>query len=230
MAGSGGEAAAAAAARGHLRASRADRELVIDTLKVAFVQGRLARDEFDPRVSRALAARTHAELAALTADLPVGLVEAQPARPPVPAPGQLPVNKPLMWGSWIIVVLTVGAMVALAPTAYVGLLGFGVLPLLIAGPVAGTLTLDSWREKRAGGQPPPEGAEGGRALEGGQAGGMGDDLNLGEVSNEARARPGPDHLAAPVPPGRGAQRAQVCPSGTRMTARGRRVRLSGEPG
>jgi len=43
---------------------------VIGTLKAAFVQGMLDRDEFDQRVDRAFAARTHADLAAVTADLP----------------------------------------------------------------------------------------------------------------------------------------------------------------
>jgi hypothetical protein len=56
--------------RGRLRTSRADREQAIDTLKAAFVQGRLTKDEFDLRVGRALASRTYADLAALTADLP----------------------------------------------------------------------------------------------------------------------------------------------------------------
>ena len=51
-----------------LRASRADREQVIDALKAAFVDGRLAKDEFDLRVGRVLAA--HADLDALTADIP----------------------------------------------------------------------------------------------------------------------------------------------------------------
>ena len=60
----------AAAARDRLRAGHADREQVIEALKDAFVQGRLTRDELDVRAGRALAARTRAELAALTADLP----------------------------------------------------------------------------------------------------------------------------------------------------------------
>ncbi len=69
-------------AGGHSRPSHADRELVIDVLKAAFVQGRLDMDEFDPRVDHALAARTCAELAAVTADLPA----AQPAaKSPEPA-------------------------------------------------------------------------------------------------------------------------------------------------
>ena len=60
----------AAGPGGYLRASHADRDRVIDGLKAAFVQGRLGQDEFDHRVGQALASRTYAELAALTADLP----------------------------------------------------------------------------------------------------------------------------------------------------------------
>jgi Domain of unknown function (DUF1707) len=54
---------------GRLRASGADREQVINMLKAAFVQGRLTKDEFDARAGHALTARSHADLAALTADL-----------------------------------------------------------------------------------------------------------------------------------------------------------------
>src|SRR5215471_3890789 len=69
MAGPGNEMAAGAGARGHLRASHADREQVIGTLKAAFVQGMLAKDELNARVGQALAARTYADLATLIADL-----------------------------------------------------------------------------------------------------------------------------------------------------------------
>jgi 8-hydroxy-5-deazaflavin:NADPH oxidoreductase len=55
-----------------LRASHADREQAIDTLKAAFVQGRLAKDEFDARLGQAFASRTFAELAAVTGDIPAG--------------------------------------------------------------------------------------------------------------------------------------------------------------
>ena len=71
--GPGDEEAAGGLGRGHLRASHADRERVIAALRAAFVQGRLTKDEFDSRVGRALGSRTHAELAALTADIPTGL-------------------------------------------------------------------------------------------------------------------------------------------------------------
>ena len=65
----GDDRAARRVSRSRLRASHADREQVVDTLKDAFVQGRLTKDEFDSRVGHALASRTHADLATLTADL-----------------------------------------------------------------------------------------------------------------------------------------------------------------
>src|SRR5215470_11230386 len=85
MAGPGDEIAARAGGRTHSRASHADRDQVIDMLKTAFVQGRLAKDEFDLRVGQVLTSRTHADLGALTADLPAG---------PVPAPAPTPARKP----------------------------------------------------------------------------------------------------------------------------------------
>jgi hypothetical protein len=71
--------------RGQFRASHADREQVIELLKIAFVQDRLSKDELDMRVGRALAARTGAELAALTADIPAERAAASLARPPARA-------------------------------------------------------------------------------------------------------------------------------------------------
>lgn len=65
---------------GHFRASHADREQVIEVLKVAFVQGRLFKDELDARVGQALASRTYAQLDVLTSDIPRG-TGAEPARP-----------------------------------------------------------------------------------------------------------------------------------------------------
>ena len=70
----GDDMAAAAAGRGRPRASHADREHVLDVLKAAFVEGRLTEDEFDMRVGQTFASRTYAELAALTADIPAGLI------------------------------------------------------------------------------------------------------------------------------------------------------------
>jgi hypothetical protein len=77
------EGAAGAEGRNYsyVRASHADREQVIDVLKAAFVQGRLAKDELDLRLGRVLASRTYADLSALTADLPVRLTRARPPEP-----------------------------------------------------------------------------------------------------------------------------------------------------
>ena len=89
----GDEMAAAAADHGRLRASHADREHVLDVLKAAFVQGRLTKDEFDMRVGQTFASRTYAELAALTADVPAGLIGVQPLRKPARAEAPHPQNK-----------------------------------------------------------------------------------------------------------------------------------------
>jgi len=84
----------AAAGHGLLRASHADREHVIDTLKTAFADGRLDKDELDVRVGQTLTARTYAELATVTADIPAAPAQASPRRPARP-----PVNKKAVtWG------------------------------------------------------------------------------------------------------------------------------------
>jgi Domain of unknown function (DUF1707) len=85
--------AAATARRGSLRASHADREHVLEVLKAAFVQGRLTKDELDTRVGQTLASRTYAELAVPTADIPAGLIGAQPPRKPARAQPAHPQNK-----------------------------------------------------------------------------------------------------------------------------------------
>jgi hypothetical protein len=76
----------AAADRGGLRASHADRELVIGALKAAYVQGRLTEDELGARAGRVYGSRTYAELAkvtaAVTADIPAELTRARSARDP----------------------------------------------------------------------------------------------------------------------------------------------------
>ena len=56
----------AAAASGHMRASDADRDRVVDALKAAYVYGLLTREELAAHSGQALAARTYADLAAVT--------------------------------------------------------------------------------------------------------------------------------------------------------------------
>jgi Domain of unknown function (DUF1707) len=102
----------AALGRGHLRACHADREQVIGTLKAAFVQGRLGKDELTARVGQALAARTYADLAALAADLPAGLAAAQPQYRPTRARAPRSVRS----AAWL---MCLGAVLTLADAATV---------------------------------------------------------------------------------------------------------------
>lgn len=67
------------------RVSDADRERAVDVLRAAFAEGRLTRDEHGARVERAYQARTYAELAAVSADLPAGPLGTLPP----PGPGAL---------------------------------------------------------------------------------------------------------------------------------------------
>jgi DUF1707 SHOCT-like domain len=53
-------------------AATADRERTVGVIRAGFAEGRLTQEELDERVAQAYAARTYAELWALTADLPAG--------------------------------------------------------------------------------------------------------------------------------------------------------------
>jgi len=142
----------AAVARGRLRASHADREQVIGTLKAAFVQGRLTKDELDLRIGQTLAARTYADLARLTADVPAGLIAAAPPRN-APARPRPPMNNAAKSG--VSVAIAVLALV-LAAYASGGSALFVFVPLYsVALLVAGAQVLDSRHQKRSRGPQPP---------------------------------------------------------------------------
>ena len=68
---------------GELRASHQDRDRVVEVLRVAAGDGRLTAEELDERLEAALTARTYAELAVLTRDLPArpGPAPAAPVAP-----------------------------------------------------------------------------------------------------------------------------------------------------
>ena len=72
---------------GGMRASTADRERAVDVLKAAFAEGRLDQGEYADRVGLAYSSRTYAELASLTADLPVGPLGTMPVIPIQPGYG-----------------------------------------------------------------------------------------------------------------------------------------------
>jgi hypothetical protein len=179
-----GKTPAAAADRSQLRASHADRERVIAMLKVAFVQGRLTKDELDARAGQTFAARTYAELAAITADLPAGLITAPPPRKAAPVHARSPAG-PVVAGAVLILpppaILAAAYLTGSDQLAKVFLL---IVPwYVLAWIVAGAQMLANWHDKRSQGQPPPRRGPRGRALEGGQRGGMGGDLMLCQARN-----------------------------------------------
>jgi hypothetical protein len=119
----------AAAGHGRLRASHADREQVIDTLKTAFADGRLDKDELDARVGQTLAARTYADLATATA-----CISAAPAQAPPRRPDGLRANKDAVkWGLGAAGAMIPPALFAAALYGGQGLapLGLLALPLLV---------------------------------------------------------------------------------------------------
>jgi len=157
-----------AAGQGRWRASHADREQVVGALQAAFVQGRLTVDELHERVGRALAARTYAELAALTIDLPA---DPAPARQPAPAPQPAPARRPLNpaarralktgAGAIGVTVIAVAAAIAVAgePAAAAVIAVFMVVLAAVTAAVVASLIhvalkLESRQRSRGRGQHP----------------------------------------------------------------------------
>jgi len=159
--GSGDQTAAGAAAHGRFLASHTDREQVVDRLKAAFVEGRLTKDELDARAGQAFAARTYADLAALTDDIPARPAGARPRPEPTRVQARSPENKravtlrlaacaiipPIVFA---VAILTNNEAVARAifPLAFVYLMAslIGVMHLIDS-------RLDRRRSRRSGGQP-----------------------------------------------------------------------------
>jgi uncharacterized membrane protein len=167
--GPGDGTAARSAGHGHLRASHADREQVIDVLKAAFVRGMLTKDEFDGRVGQVLASRTYAELGVVTADIPTGPIAAEAPRPAlVQPPASVTDTKP---AARIIATATavpagLWAYVIFAPGGHVDHGGIFLLVTastfvwLMVLLLIGVDMLISWQQKRSGAQVPPRPASG----------------------------------------------------------------------
>ena len=177
--GPGDEAAAGAGGRNYscVRASHADREQVIDVLKAAFVQGRLAKDELDLRLGRVLASRTYADLSALTADLPVRLTRAEPPEPvrqlatgpappgtghpgtghpgtgqpgsePVPVSGERKIVRAWACATVLLPSLAVGVALLNSGTDIAMIaVAVALFACVVAVPVTGLMMLHSWLEK-----------------------------------------------------------------------------------
>jgi DUF1707 SHOCT-like domain len=188
--------------RDRLRAGHADRDQVIETLKIAFVHGRLAKDELDTRAGQALTARTYGDLAALTADLPAGSAAADVPAEPAGSPARTLAKAARRSGICVLIEGALVGVVALAHTESLLPLAFfpGVAAVIAASSFLGYGVVAAWQERRSRGQLPPRPAQRRRALEGEQSNGPGDDLILCQARSDAR----PHHL----PGQRAARRAR----------------------
>lgn len=195
-AGPGDEKAASAVGRGRLRASHADRDNVIDTLKAAFVQGRLTKEELDLRVGQTFAARTYGELAALTADLPTRLTGARSAGRVTRAQARRPVRAAkAATGVGLGLALLAAAVFSGPGNGPERLIFLAVFFIPMCGLLlGGLLMLHSWLEKRAQrGQLPPGPKQGGLAVQREHNGAPGDDRILCEARRDVRTRHLPRH-------------------------------------
>jgi hypothetical protein len=200
-AGPGDEIAAGKAGRGHLRASHADRENVIGTLKAAFVQGMLAKDELDARVGQAFASRTFADLAALTADLPAMPPAVQPPKPAreqgevrVPRPGRVFTVATVAYaGVWPVAFALPHSGPDHDPHAGFALVVLATFGYLILVCMLGAQIISDWLDKRSARQLPqaPAPGAGGRASQRPPSAGPGAQL--------PHADPGHRHTAEAAP-------------------------------
>jgi hypothetical protein len=176
-----------------LRAAQADREQAITVLKAAYAQGRLTKDELEVRAGQAFAARTYAELAALTADIPAespaapgsaaaGSPPSTPARTMVKAACRSGVcllaavalaEGAFLAGNFLLIVAAAFALIATS-----GFLGYGIL--------------DAWQERRPRGQLPPGPSRGHRGSQGRRPR---DDAAPGGISPMRTDRTGADSRA-----------------------------------
>jgi hypothetical protein len=170
-----GMAAGSGRGRGRLRASDADREHVVGTLKAAYVSGLVTKDEFDARVSQTFASRTYAELALITADIPAGLAAAPPPLRPGPAKANPPAHANLtpgeraMMGTGLFAALAL-VVALLAGGAVGGLLALGALgSAFVSLFLIGAQVRSSRRNRHSGGHLPPQRAAHSGPGAGGQA-------------------------------------------------------------
>ena len=157
----GDETAAGAERHARLRASAADREQVIEVLKVAFVHDRITKDELSQRIGKVLASPTY-DLDVLTADIPAGLTRAPQPAVPARRPDD---SKKLIRRASAAVAGTGFALTEAAIAAFphypvaplVALVVGSVVGALAAGLLAALLTLIKWVLDRSSGTLPSQG-------------------------------------------------------------------------
>ena len=127
---------------GNLPTSYIGREQMLNALKTAFVQGRLAKDEFDLRVGQVLAA--YAELDSAIADIPGGLTLARPPEPVPKSHNKKLIQRGTAAGTAASVALTATVAVAARGNPVLSVVVVGLVGVAVAVLLAGLLTLLSW--------------------------------------------------------------------------------------
>ena len=134
--------AAGAEGDSNLPVSHVGREQVLDALKAAFVDGRLAQDEFGLRVGQVLAA--YAELDSATADIPTRLTTAQPPEIVRKSHNKKLIQRGTAAGAGASVALTATIAVAARGNPVISLVVVGLVGIVVAVLLAGLLRLVSW--------------------------------------------------------------------------------------
>ena len=151
----GNEMAASVGGGGHMIASQADREQVLDALKVAFVQGRLTKDEFDQRVGHVLA--TYAELDALTADLPGAPTQTRLPEAARESHNRKVIQRGTAAGAGGSMAFAAAMIMMAGGSPAVALIVVPVVGFVVAVVLAGLLTLLSWVLEKGSGRQPSQG-------------------------------------------------------------------------
>jgi hypothetical protein len=141
-----------------MRISDADRERVCARLREAFAEGRVTTEEFHERTAAALAAKTEADLAPLTSDLPVPV----PPAPVVRSPRQRELRR--IWTAWASMAVLLNAVWLLTVITSDSFPGYWpVWPLGVTGALAVVRTLNI-RNSDDAAPAAPDDAAGGRLL------------------------------------------------------------------
>jgi Domain of unknown function (DUF1707) len=121
-------------------------EQVIGTLRAALAQGRLTEDELDARAAQVSTLRSRADLAALTADLPVGLA----------AP--LPTARDARTGVYVSIAaaLVLAALLHWQPGGAFPLALLAAVTVILAPPITVGLMVDARHQKKSGRRLPPK--------------------------------------------------------------------------
>ena len=141
----GDHSAADAAGRGRPGVSPAGREQVIEVLKTAFAQGRLTMDEFGTRIDQAFTSQTYAELTAVTADLPAGLMAVRPPRQLARPRPRVPMNTALTAGAFALIAAFMGMLAAIASRNAIAVISVTVIIALLGVLAFGALMVAAWR-------------------------------------------------------------------------------------